>query len=154
MEVPCFCSNLVKSSSATLWLSILFIVKYKVGHCGYQELLAVFTTGHFPWGLQGNLNCSCLHQAVASSYCWEKSSKCQWGPVYSINLSHGWNMRMALLIADKCRLSCNLPSSSSTFSSHWGHLQVCAVSRVERFTKCSCIIPWYIPFSTILRAQI
>lgn len=85
MEVPCFCSKLVNATSDTLLLSTLFILKYKAGHCGYQEIPAVFTAGHFPQGLQGNLNCSCLDQAVAASYCWEKSSKCQGGPVCSIH---------------------------------------------------------------------
>lgn len=58
-------------------IAVNIILIYRAGRCGCQEIPAVFTAGHFPRELQGNLNCSCLDQAVATSYCWEKSSKCQ-----------------------------------------------------------------------------
>lgn len=89
VEVPS--SKLVKSASGALLLSTLFILKYRSGHCGYQEIPAVFTVGHFPWELQGNfLNSLCLDQAVATSCRWEKNLLHASEVLYTPSISFSW----------------------------------------------------------------
>lgn len=118
VEVPCFCCKLVKSTSGTLLLSTLFILKHNAGHCGYQEIPAVFTAGHFPQELQGNLHCSCLDQAVATSYCCEKSSKDGWSVVlYTPSISVSW-LKHEDGFADSRGVQTELQSSLSQLTSH------------------------------------